>query len=198
MEDSLELMAKYLVHQQFYSEEDDTIVSRDKQVRVSIPGAREIVSSFVEEFLDGIDLIPKKEYRKYLIKRAETLPIDAEKIEREFLSTISQLDESGKSDMLIANFLIGSIRTALQKAEFEKCIVEVKIKLEKKLGSETNHHIQERLEYLYSTSDPTVSLLHNLSLLRLLSAIYGTSKMFDHISHLVREHCKTLVVKLTE
>ena len=34
MSPSLELMAKYLVHQQFYSEQDDAIVSRDKQVQV--------------------------------------------------------------------------------------------------------------------------------------------------------------------
>ncbi|MHA1636499.1 MAG: hypothetical protein ACTSUB_00645 [Candidatus Thorarchaeota archaeon] len=191
-------MAKYLVHQQFYDEDEDTIVSRDKQIRVSIPGAKEVVASFVEELLDGIDLIPRKKYGIYLLKRAETLPIDADKIESEFLNTISQLDESGKSDIIITNFLIGAIRTALQKAEFEKCIVEVKIQLEKKMGTETNDRIQDRLEYLYSTSDPTVSLLHNLSLLRLLTAIYGTSQMFDDISNRVREHCETLVDKLTE
>lgn len=48
MQSSLELMVKYLVHQQFYSEDEDVIVSRDKQVRVYIPGAKQI-TSFVDE-----------------------------------------------------------------------------------------------------------------------------------------------------
>lgn len=193
---SLELMAKYLVHQQFYSEEDDTIVSRDKQVRVNIPGARELVNSFVGEFLDGIDLIAKGRYHQYLVKRGKKLPINVDTIEQEFSITISQLDESTKSDLIIANFLIGSIRTYLQKKEFLSCINDVKYMLEIKLGSELNRIIQERLEYLYSTNDPTVSLLHNLALLRLLSSLYGSTDTFNQIDKLVETHCITLIQKL--
>ena len=196
MEDSLELVAKYLVHQQFYSEEDDTIVSREKHVRICIPGARELVNSFVEEFLDGIDLISKGMYHQYLVKRGEKLPINVDKIEQEFSTTMSQLDESSKSDMIIANFLIGAIRTYLQRNEFLKCINDVKFMLEIKLGTEVNRIVQERLEFLYSTSDPTVSLLHNLALLRLLSSLYGSTDTYDLIDKLVETHCITLIKKL--
>jgi len=198
MESSLELMAKYLVHLQFYSEDEDVIVSRDKQVRVFIPGAKQIVASFVDELTDSIDLIPKREYRKYLEKRAERLPIDVSVLEKEFLDTISQLDESGYTDEIAANFLIGGIRTALQRTEFESCIKDVKHKLEVKLGNESGEQIQERLEYLYSTSDPTVSLLHNLALLRLLASIFGSNVMYTGINKLVMEHCETLFSKLTK
>lgn len=196
LQDSLHLMAKYLVHQQFYSEEDDTIVSREKQVRMSIPGAKELVNSFVEEFLDGITLIPKGMYHQYLVKRGEQLPINVDVIEQEFSDTISQLDESSRSDVIVANFLIGSIRTYLQKKEFLNCINDVKYMLEIKLGSDLNRIIQERLEYLYSTNDPTVSLLHNLALLRLLSSLYGSTDTFDYIDKLVESHCITLIKKL--
>ncbi len=198
MESSLELMAKYLVHQQFYSEDDDVIVSRDKQIRVFIPGAKQIVMSFVTELSDSLDLIPKWEYRKYLEKRVKRLPIDVDVLEKEFLDTISQLDESGYTDEIVANFLIGGIRTALQRNEFEKCISDVKCKLESKLGDESSEQIQDQLEYLYSTSDPTISLLHNLALLRLLASIFGTNEMYIGINKLVMDHCETLLSKLAE
>jgi len=198
MESSLELMAKYLVHLQFYSEDEDVIVSRDKQIRIFILGAKQIVTSFVDELTDSIDLIPKREFRKYLEKRAKRLPIDVTALEREFMGTINQLGESGYTDEIAANFLIGGIRTALQRNEFESCIKDVKRKLEVKLGHESGEQIQERLEYLYSTSDPTVSLLHNLALLRLLASIFGTDEMHTGINKLVMEHCETLLSKLIE
>jgi len=196
MESSLELMAKYLVHLQFYSEDEDVIVSRDKQVRVFIPGAKQIVTSFVNELTDSIELISAREYRKYLEKRANTLPIDVNVLENEFLDTISQLDESGYTDEIVANFLIGGIRTALQREEFEKCINDVKHELEVKQEQESGEQIQERLEYLYSTSDPTISLLHNLALLRLLASIFGSDETYVGIDKLVKEHCETLLSKL--
>ena len=193
---SLELMAKFLVHQQFYCEEDDTIVSRDMHVRVNIPGAKELVDSFVNEFLDGIHLISSGEYHEYIVRRAEKLPINVDLIEGDFMNTISQLDEDARSDVIIANFLIGSMRTALQKREFVKCINDVKHMLEIKFGKKENALIQERLQYLYSTSDPTVSLLHNLALLRLLSGLYGTEELYEMIDKLVEDHCITLIEKL--
>ena len=55
MSDQLELMVKYLIHLQFYSEEEDVIFSRDKKQKLSIPGVREVVLTFENEFQQHID-----------------------------------------------------------------------------------------------------------------------------------------------
>ncbi len=57
MSDQLELMVKYLVHLQFYSEEEDVLFSRDKKHRLSIKGIGPVVIAFEEEFKRHIPLI---------------------------------------------------------------------------------------------------------------------------------------------
>ncbi len=126
MEDQLELMVKYLVHLQFYSEEEDVIFSRDKKTRIHVPGAKQVVTAFEEFLKQHIDLIREGKYLKYLERVAETIPIRTTEVEWEFQSNVREIGEEGLSDELAANFLIGPIRSTIQAKEFEVLMEPVK------------------------------------------------------------------------
>ncbi len=51
MSDQLELMVKYLINLQFYSEEEDVLYSRDKRNKITIPGIGEVIAAFENEFI---------------------------------------------------------------------------------------------------------------------------------------------------
>ncbi|MGY5852092.1 MAG: hypothetical protein RTU92_00835, partial [Candidatus Thorarchaeota archaeon] len=111
MENQLELMVKYLVYLQFYSDEEDILFSRDKKVQVSIPGIGPVIDAFVTEFMRPIHLISSGEYRLYLVELAKTLPFDIDEIEQEFNRSMGELPPAEHRIELIANFLIGPIRS---------------------------------------------------------------------------------------
>ncbi|TFG12016.1 hypothetical protein EU537_10560 [Candidatus Thorarchaeota archaeon] len=46
--DNVNLLVEYLAHQQFYSREDDVILSRDTNALVRIPGARMAFNAFID------------------------------------------------------------------------------------------------------------------------------------------------------
>ena len=66
---------KYLIHLQFYSEEEDVLFSRDKKHTLSIPGIAQVVAAFENEFQQHIHLIRKKEYRTFLDLIAKKNPL---------------------------------------------------------------------------------------------------------------------------
>jgi len=55
--DNVHLLVEYLAHQQFYSHEDDVILSRDTDSRVRIPGARMAVDAFIDALIKPINHI---------------------------------------------------------------------------------------------------------------------------------------------
>ncbi|UCE09244.1 MAG: hypothetical protein JSW61_09715 [Candidatus Thorarchaeota archaeon] len=198
MADNLELMVKYLVHLQFYSEEEGALYSRDKKHKLTVPGIAQVIDGFVRDLTKPILLVQSKEYRSYLEAIALKLPIDVDDIEREFQDSLSELPADQLTDELAANFLIGPIRSSLQSREFESCIEQVRSDAEERLqGVDAATTIKARLYDLYSKNDGTVSLLYNLSLLRLLASIYGNRSIFTEIDLLVKSHCDELVDKLS-
>ncbi|MGD9382251.1 MAG: hypothetical protein PVI03_07390 [Candidatus Thorarchaeota archaeon] len=198
MTDQLELMVKYLVHLQFYSEEEDILFSRDKKEHLSIEGIGPVVIAFEEEFKRHLHFIRKKEYRAFLEAAAEALPYDTESIILEFNDSVRDLGRHNLTDELAANFLIGPIRTALQTREFETCMDEIRRKAILRLGTDdAKQVVKERISDFYSRNDSTVSMLHNLTLLRLLASLYGSKATQDLVNQRVDLYYEELLAKLS-
>jgi uncharacterized protein YbgA (DUF1722 family) len=198
MTDQLELMVKYLVHLQFYSEEEDVLFSRDKKDHLSIEGIGPVIAAFEEEFKRHLHFIRKKEYRAFLEAVAEELPYDTESIILAFNESVRELGSHNLTDELAANFLIGPIRTALQTQEFETCMAEIRREANLRLETDDAEQIvEERITDFYSRNDSTVSMLHNLTLLRLLASLYAPKETQDRVNQMVDLYCDQLLTKLS-
>ena len=198
MTDQLELMVKYLVHLQFYSEEEDVLFSRDKKHRLSIKGIGPVVVAFEEEFKRHLNLIRKKKFRAFLDEIARTIPFDVEPVLLEFNDNVREIGSHNLTDELSANFLIGPIRSALQTKEFEDCMYDIRRNAIQRLGTDDAKAIvDERISEFYSRNDFTVSILHNLSLLNLLTSLYGSDETQDTVKLIFKQICEDLVSKLS-
>lgn len=198
MTDQLELMVKYLVHLQFYSEEEDVLFSRDKKHRLSIEGIGPVITAFEEEFRSNIHLIRRKEFRAFLDEVARTIPYDVESVLLQFNHSVREIGSHNLTDELSANFLIGPIRSALQTHEFEACMYEIRKKAVRRMGTDdAKVVVDERISDFYSRNDFTVSILHNLALLNLLSSLYGTEETQDRVKLIFEQICEDLVTKLS-
>ncbi|MFX1330394.1 MAG: hypothetical protein ACFE9W_02460 [Promethearchaeota archaeon] len=198
MTDQLELMVKYLVHLQFYSEEDDVLFNRDKKDRLTIEGIGPVVASFEEEFKRHLNLVRKKKYRAFLEAVAEEIPYDVESVMIEFNDSVRELGSHNLTDELAANFLIGPIRTALQTREFEACISRAKrAAIEQINANDPEDVVNERISDLYSRNDSTVSMLYNLTLLRFLASLYASNMTKQRVNRIVELYSKELVAKLS-
>ncbi len=199
MTDQLELMVKYLVHLQFYSEEEDVLYSRDKKHRLSIQGIGPIITAFEEEFKKHLHLIRRKEFRTFLIEVAKKIPIDIEPILVRFNDSVRELGSHNLTDELSANFLIGPIRQSLQTREFEACMYEVRRKaIQRVRTADAKRIVDERIADFYAKNEFSVAMLHNLALLNLLTEIYGTAETQDRVGLILEQFCNELVTKLSK
>ncbi|MHA1926458.1 MAG: hypothetical protein ACW974_11130, partial [Candidatus Thorarchaeota archaeon] len=129
---------------------------------------------------------------------AEELPYDAESVILEFNDSVRELGSHNLTDELAANFLIGPIRTALQTQEFETCMAEMRRKAVKRLGTDdAKQVVKERISDFYSRNDSTVSMLHNLTLLRFLASLYAPEATQDRVNQMVDMYCDQLLEKLS-
>lgn len=199
MTDQLELMVKYLVHLQFYSEEEDVLYSRDKKHRLSIKGIGPVVIAFEEEFKRYIYLIRHKQFRAFLKEVAKTIPFDIEPVLLQFNDSVREIGSHNLTDELSANFLIGPIRSALQTREFEACMFEIRRDAIQRVGTDdATIVVDERISDYYSTNEFSVSMLHNLALLRLLTSLYGSEEVQDRVGLILEQFCEELVIKLSK
>lgn len=199
MSDQLELMVKFLINLQFYSEEEDVIFSRDKRLKIKIPGVGEIIAAFENEFLQHIDLIRKKQYRKFLEEVNRKIDFDVEAVLVEFNKSVEELGSENLTDELSANFLIGPIRTYLHIREFDECIYEIKHEATIRLGTENAKNIiNERIADFFSRNEPSVSMLHNLALLKYITFLYGPKETQFKVVRVFDQYCEELASKLSE
>ena len=199
MTDQLELMVKYLVHLQFYSEEEDLLFSRDKKHRISIEGIGPVVTAFEEEFKRHIPLIRRKEFRAFLVAVAKNVPFDIDSVLFQFNESVREIGSHNLTDELSANFLIGPIRSALQTREFELCMYDIRRDAIRRQGTDDAKKIvDERISGFYSMNEFSVSMLHNLALLNLLTALYGSEEVQDRVGLILEQFSEELVVKLSK
>jgi len=198
MTDQLELMVKYLVHLQFYSEEEDVLFSRDKKHRLSIKGIGPVVLAFENVFKNQIHLIRRKEFHAFLKEVAKTIPFDVEPVLLEFNKSVREIGGHNLTDELSANFLIGPIRSALQTREFDACMYEIRRKAIQRIGNDNAKKIvDQRISEFYSLNEFSVSMLHNLALLSLLTSLFGNEEVQDRVQLILEQFSTELVSKLT-
>ena len=199
MTEQLEMMVKYLIHLQFYSEEEGVLYSRDKKHRISIDGIGPVINAFEEEFQSRIHLIKRKEFRRFLDEVARVIPYDVESVLLEFNRSVKEIGSHNLSDELSANFLIGPIRSALQTKEFDLCMFDIRRDAIRRLGTDDARAIvDERISDFYSRNEFSVSMLHNLALLRMLTNLYGSPEVQDRVGLIFEQFCEELIVKLTK
>ena len=197
MGDELELMTKYLVQLQFYSEEEDLLYSRDKKHSLSIPGIHPVVTTFENVFKIHLELIRKKQFRAFLEAVARDIPFDIEMVLQNFNENACEIGSQNLTDELSANFLIGPIRAAIQLREFDECVYEVKKKaLQRMKKEDAKELIEERISDLFQRNDSTVSMLHNLALLKYLTKIFGTDESRRRVNSIFNSYCEELISKL--
>jgi len=199
MSDDLELMVKYLIHLQFYSEEEDVLFSRDKKHRISIEGIGPVVTAFEEEFRSRVHLIRRKEFRKFLEEVARVIPYDVEFVLLTFNKSVREIGSHNLTDELSANFLIGPIRSALQTREFDLCMYDIRRDAIQRLGNEDAMKIvDERISDFFSRNEFSVSMLHNLALLNFLTSLYGPVETQDRVGLILEQFSEELITKLTK
>jgi hypothetical protein len=197
MTDDLEVMVKYLVHLQFYSEEEDVLFSRDKKHRISIKGVGPVIAAFEDVFKRHLDLIRKKQFRRFLEEVAKSVPFDIEPVLLDFLRSVREIGSHNLSDELAANFLIGPVRSALQTREFDECMYSIRRDSIRRLGTaDAEVVVDQRISDFYSRNEFSVSTLHNLALLKLLAALFGTPEIQDSVEMIYDQFCNELVCKL--
>ncbi|MHA2150698.1 MAG: hypothetical protein ACXAAQ_01740 [Candidatus Thorarchaeota archaeon] len=199
MTDQLELMVKYLIHLQFYSEEEDVLFSRDKKHRISIDGIGPVIIAFEEEFRSRINLIRRKEFRKFLDEVARKVPFDVEAVILEFNRSVQEIGSHNLTDELSANFLIGPVRSALQTREFDLCMYDIRRDAIERLGTDDAVTVvDERISDYFSRNEFSVSMLHNIALLRLLTSLYGSTEVQDRVGLIFEQFCEELISKLSK
>jgi len=198
LSDQLELMVKYLIHLQFYSEEEDVLFSRDNKHKLSIPGIGQAITAFESEFQQQIHLIRKKEYRAFLDAIGKRIHFDLEPVLLNFNRSVRELGSHNLTDELSANFLIGPIRSAIQSREFEACTYEIRREAIIRLGTDDAKAIvEDRISDFYSRNDSTVSMLHNLALLKFITSLYGTKETQTRVIRIFDQYCEELASKLS-
>lgn len=199
MTDDLEQMVKYLIHLQFYSEEEDVLFSRDKKHRLSIKGIGPVVLAFEEEFQSRVHLIRKKRFHEFLKAVAKKIPFDIEPVLLQFNDSVREIGSHNLNDELSANFLIGPIRSALQTREFESLMFDIRRDAIKRLGTDdAKLVIDDRISKFYSMNEFSVSMLHNLALLNFLTSLYGSEEVKDRVGLILEQFSEELITKLTK
>ncbi|MFW9892016.1 MAG: hypothetical protein ACFFFO_07440 [Candidatus Thorarchaeota archaeon] len=199
MTDQLELMVKYLIYLQFYSEEENVLYSRDKKHRISIEGIGPVIAAFEEEFRSRVHLIRRKEFRKFLVEIAKSVPFEIEPVLLQFNDNVREIGSHNLTDELSANFLIGPIRSALQTREFDDCMYNIRRKaIRRKGGGEAKSIVDNRISDFYSRNEFSVSMLHNIAFLKLLTTLYGSEEIQDKVGMIYEQFCEELIVKLSK
>ena len=199
MSDDLELMTKYLVQLQFYSEEEDLFYSRDKKHSLSIPGIRSVIVAFENVFKINLDLIRKKQFRAFLDAVAQNIPFDVQAVLQSFNENAREIGSQNLTDELSANFLIGPVRAAIQLREFDECIYEIKKHALQLMQTEKKKKIiEDRISELFQRNDTTVSMLHNLALLKYLVKVFGTEETENRVDSIFDQYCESMISKLTK
>jgi hypothetical protein len=199
MSDQLELMVKYLVHLQFYSEEEDVLFSRDKKHRLRIKGIGPVIAAFENVFARNLDLIRKKRFKEFLEAIAKEVQFDVEAVLIQFNDNARDLGSHNLTDELCANFLIGPVRSFLQTREFEGRMFIIKREAERRLGTpDAKRVISQRVSNCFSKNEYSVSMLHNLALLNYLTSVFGSEATKAEVQIVLDQMSEELIGKLVD
>ena len=87
----------------------------------------------------------------------------------------------------------------LQSREFDACIYEIKHEAIIRLGTDDAKAIvSDKISDFFSRNDSTVSMLHNLALLKFLTFLYGSKETQLRVVRIFDQYCEELASKLSK
>ena len=182
---------------QFYSEEDESIFSRDKKYKIHVPGIRVPIQSFIRYLVAPIDLVRKDHYREYLERVCEKVDFDITQVWDNFMGNISDLSDEDLSVELVVNFLVGPIRSTIQQREFNRLVEQLKTSIDRDLSDSVDKSkIQLALEDAFARNDESVSMLYNLSFLRYIITEFGNGLVLTEVDKCISHYTMQLKQKL--
>ncbi len=201
MSSNLADVAKYLVYQQFYDEDDKVVFDRTKKIRLLIPGVDHVIPTCLQAFTQAIPLIQEKKYHEYLEQIAQKLPFDIDIVEPKFLEMKEKLGEQELSETMVATFLIGEILNYLRDVEFTASKASIKKQLmEKSTSPAALGFIEMKISKFGAVNDLNISLIYNLSFLRLLVAQFDPPEfpeLKSKIDQMIQKYAKALMEQIT-
>ncbi len=201
MSSNLNDVAKYLVYQQFYDEEDKVIYDRTKKIRLLIPGADKVVAAFLSELTEPLPLLQEKKCHEYLEHVAQKLPFNLHIVETKFEEMKTKLDEAELSDIMVGTFLIGEIINYLRDGEFKASLASLKHNaMENSTSPAAATFIDTKISKFAAVNDLNISLLYNLSFLRFLVATFEPSdypELKPKVEQMIQKYTKALVEQIT-
>ncbi len=194
---SLEDVARLLVQQQFYDEKENVVYGRTKEVKIHVSGVNPVLAALLTEIMNPISLLQAKNYSAYLTELSKILTFNARRVMQGFYKALGNIDREDLTDHIAATFLIGEILAGIRENEFKNTIEEVKFLIRERYHL-PDARIDEKLSFLQSTNDETVSLLANLALLRMLALAFGSPDFGKQVSAIVQNYVNVLIEKLTK
>ncbi len=201
MSSDLSDVAKYLVYQQFYDEEDKVIFDRTKKIRLLIPGVDHVVPVFLQEFTRALPLLQEKKYREYMAQITQKVPFNIDTVEEKFNVLKGQLGEEELSETMVATFLIGEILNYLRDVAFKATMTSIKNQLMAKSTSPAAAgFIDTKISKFSAINDLNISLIYNLSFLRYLVAQFEPPdypELKSKVEQMIQKYAKTLMEQIT-
>ncbi len=190
-------VARLLVQQQFYDEKENVVYGRTKNVKIHVLGVDPILAALLNEIMSPIALLQAKNYSAYLTELSKILTFNSRRVMQGFYKALENVDREDLTDHIAATFLIGELLSGIRENEYKNLMDEVKFLIRER------HHLQdacidEKLSFLNSINDETVSLLNNLALLRMLALAFGSPDFGKQCSALVQNYVNVLIEKLTK
>ncbi len=194
-------VAKYLVYQQFYDDEDKVIYDRTKKIRLLIPGVDQVVPACVEEFTQALPLLQKKKYGEFLAQVAQKIPFNIETVEGKFNELKGKLGEEDLNETMVATSLIGEILNYVRDAEFKASMASVKQQLmEKSTSPAAAGFIDMKISKLAAINDLNISLIYNLSFLRFLVAQFEPPdhpELKPKVDQMIQKYSRALMEQIS-
>ncbi len=201
MSSSLVDVAKYLVYQQFYDDEDKVIYDRTKKIRLLIPGVDHVVPAFLQEITQALPLLQEKSYAEFLAQIAQKIPFNVETVEGKFNEFKDKLGEEGLNDTMVATSLIGEIINDVRDVEFKASITAIKKQLmDRSTSPAAAGFIDLKISKFSAMNDLNISLIYNLSFLRLLVARFDPPEypeLKQKVDQMIQKYSKALMEQIS-
>ncbi len=189
------------MYQQFYDEEDKVIFDRTKKIRLLIPGVDKVIPDCLQEFTRALPLLQEKKYHEYLEQLAQKIPFNIETVDAKFNEVKGKLGEEELNETMVATFLIGEILNYLRDTEFNASMASIKKQLmEKSMSPATAGFIDVKISKFAAVNDLNISLIYNLSFLRLLVARFEPPdypELKPKVEQMIQKYSKALIEQIT-
>ncbi|GAB4309269.1 MAG: hypothetical protein Kow0069_08300 [Promethearchaeota archaeon] len=155
-------IVRSLICQQFVGD-SDVVYGRTRDVSVVVPGSGALVSRLTGLLARNAEIVLEGRHREYLEGINEVIPIPVASIAENYERTLSVLEQTESQPDVVLSLLVAEVLTQKRVGIFQ--VFMVSIENYAKARTPFPERVREVISSLYSTNDPNVSLLYNLSFL---------------------------------